>query len=346
MSFTDFQKRHAQATAKQAGGEAGISRPDPLGPAVYTRRPGDADAGGWLAENQEAVRCILTRDGALLLRGFDVSTPHRLEQAVVALDSAPMPYRENTSPRTVLTGEIKTSTDHPADQAIEMHCEQSYSRLFPLHLFLACDRPADVGGETPVADTRRILDALPKDIRDTLGMRGYIYRRIFYPGLGPDWRETYLVDGKTALERHLLKAGIAWRWLEGGILQTDILRRSIAVHPLSGDRAWFSHLLFWHHSSLEPALASELLDQFGPYALPNGVLHSDGSLVSDAEIATIREAYRKATHDHVWQRGDLLVLDNVLTAHGRNRFEGPRRIMFAMARPVDAADENVNWIAG
>lgn len=32
-----------------------------------------------------------------------------------------------------------------------------------------------------------------------------------------------------------------------------------------------------------------------------------------------------------WQRGDILVLDNVLTAHGRRPFVGPREILLAMA---------------
>jgi alpha-ketoglutarate-dependent taurine dioxygenase len=31
-----------------------------------------------------------------------------------------------------------------------------------------------------------------------------------------------------------------------------------------------------------------------------------------------------------WERGDFLVLDNVLSMHGRATFDGPRRILAAM----------------
>ncbi|WP_281425855.1 TauD/TfdA family dioxygenase [Polymorphospora rubra] len=32
-----------------------------------------------------------------------------------------------------------------------------------------------------------------------------------------------------------------------------------------------------------------------------------------------------------WRAGDLLLIDNVLTAHGRRSFEGTRRVLVAMS---------------
>jgi hypothetical protein len=31
-----------------------------------------------------------------------------------------------------------------------------------------------------------------------------------------------------------------------------------------------------------------------------------------------------------WQRGDILMLDNILAAHGRAPYEGPRKILVGM----------------
>ena len=41
-------------------------------------------------------------------------------------------------------------------------------------------------------------------------------------------------------------------------------------------------------------------------------------------------------------RGDVLMLDNLFTIHGRNPFRGPRRILTGMAEPVRARDVAVH----
>lgn len=290
------------------------------------------------------IRAALLRSGVVLLRGFAVDSAERLEAALQLIDGKPMSYRENTSPRSPVKGLIHTSTDHPADQAIEMHSEQSHSRRFPQHLYLACVEPPASGGQTPIADTRQVLQAIPAPLLQRLGDGGYVYRRIFHPGLGPDWQTTYQFDDREELEEHFREAGIEWYWRKDGLLQTEIRRKVVAKHPETREDAWFNHLLFWHHSSLEPELAHELIQRFGVDGLPNQSLFSDGSQFAEEEIDAIRQAFVRHRYDHAWRKGDLLVLDNVLCAHGRLPFTGPRRILFAMAKPVDAKARQVNWL--
>lgn len=345
MSFADFRRR---ASGAAHGGSlpprVSVDREDERAPVVYRRVSGAASAAGWLRDNAPLVERALDEAGAVLLRDFAVDSPERLEAAVGALYGQPMSYRENTSPRTTLRGEIKTSTDHPADQAIELHSEQSYSRLFPLRLLLACQRPADEGGETPIADTRRILERIAPEIVARFARGGYIYRRAFLPGFRPDWRETYQSDDREELEHYLAWAGISWRWDKAEVLHTEIRRAVVTHHPRTGESAWFNHVLFWHHSSLEPELAGELLNQFGEEGLPYAVFHGDGSPISAGEIAEIRAAHRAETWALRWKAGDLLVIDNVLRAHGRAPYAGARAILFAMASPFDAAKQGVNWM--
>ncbi len=52
----------------------------------------------------------------------------------------------------------------------------------------------------------------------------------------------------------------------------------------------------------------------------------------------INEVYEANTAREPWQAGDLMLVDNVRTAHGREHFEGPREVLVAMADAVHLAD--------
>jgi hypothetical protein len=48
-------------------------------------------------------------------------------------------------------------------------------------------------------------------------------------------------------------------------------------------------------------------------------------------LSAVRDVIRRETRPHPWRKGDVLVLDNLLTAHGRRPFRGARAIATAMS---------------
>jgi hypothetical protein len=92
--------------------------------------------------------------------------------------------------------------------------------------------------------------------------------------------------------------------------------------------------MFFHVSSFEAGMRNALLQEFGQYDLPSNTFFGDGGVIEADVMDEIREAFERETVMFPWQRGDLLVLDNMLVAHGRTPYEGSRQILVGMAQLV------------
>ncbi len=77
--------------------------------------------------------------------------------------------------------------------------------------------------------------------------------------------------------------------------------------------------------------ASSLYSLLKPDDFPQHVTFADGSPILDEHVAQIRDRGLENSVDVDWREGDILLIDNVLTAHGRRPFTGPRRILVAMS---------------
>jgi hypothetical protein len=58
-------------------------------------------------------------------------------------------------------------------------------------------------------------------------------------------------------------------------------------------------------------------------------------------VDVINEVYQRHTAATPWRRGDLLLVDNLRTAHSRQPYEGDREIVVAMGNPVRRTD--IRW---
>ncbi len=288
------------------------------------------DLGDWAAGHRDFIETSLAKHGGLLFRGFGLREAEEFERFIEALSGEALEYRERSSPRHSVKGRIYTSTDHPPHQSIFPHNEQSYNSTFPMKISFFCHTPAPQGGATPIGDTRKVFQRLDPRLRQRFIEKKYMYVRNYGNGLGLTWEDVFQTSDKAVVEDYCRKSDIEFEWTGDG-LRTRQVRPAVATHPRTGEWVWFNHATFFHVSTLEPRVRDALLEIFGEEDLPNNTYYGDGSPIEPSVLDELRAAYQEEMVSFRWQQGDVLLLDNMLTAHARQPFAGPRKILTAMS---------------
>jgi alpha-ketoglutarate-dependent taurine dioxygenase len=104
---------------------------------------------------------------------------------------------------------------------------------------------------------------------------------------------------------------------------------------------WFNQAHLFHVSGLSSELRDVLRDLVEPEDLPRNVYYGDGRPLEDDLLDEVRGVLDEVRVAFPWQADDILMLDNMLVAHARAPFEGPRKIVVAMAEPHHEADASV-----
>ena len=312
-------------------------------PYVLSAEVPGTPADEWLPGARDTIRSLLHRHGAVLLRGFGVDGVDGFDRLVRAVAGDPLTYAERSSPRSTIKGQVYTSTDYPPTEEIFLHNENSYQATWPLTLFFLCLQPPDTLGSTPLGDVREVYRSIDPDVRDEFAARGWMVVRNFTAGFGVPWQQAFGTDDRAEVERYCASRGMQVEWTGAG-LRTSARRQAVHVHPVTGEPVWFNHLTFFHVTTLGDEVCAAMRELFDEADLPTNTYYGDGAPIPDDVVAHLRDCYRAAQRRFDWQRHDVLVVDNMSTAHGREPFTGPRKIAVAMAEPFDAPPASPNPI--
>ena len=289
----------------------------------------------WCRDHSEELEAAILKHGAVLFRGYGVGSHDRLVQFRDAIVKKSLDYVDGNSPRTKLENRIYTTTEYPQDQEISMHNELFYSSSWPKRLYLCCVTAAETGGETPIADCRRIVKALRPETAEAFSRQRVRYVRNLHDGVGvgPSWQDTFETEDRGEVESFCNAGKIDFRWKEDGGLWLSQLGHGITTHPTTGEKIWFNQVDQFHPTNLPPEVCEYLTFEYEGQEedLPMWSCFEDGTHIPLDVYEEIRRVNRAESVYAPWEAGDLAVVDNMMCMHGRNHFTGPRKILITMA---------------
>jgi hypothetical protein len=284
----------------------------------------------WLVERREDLLAKASTYGAILFRGFPLATAEDFDAFVAAFDLPNFAYYESLSNavRINKTPRVFTANEAPPTVNILFHHEMAQTPIYPSRLFFFCEQPAAEGGATPLCRSdilwERLAARCPAFARDCQS-KGLRYSNVMpaendaTSGMGRSWQSTLRATTRPEAEARLREIGYSWEWLENGDLRatTPVLP---AVKELTGGRKSFFNQLIaafqgWKDTRNDPSKA---------------ITFGDGTKLDREAVNIAAKLAEELAFDVPWQRGDVALVDNYVTMHGRRTFSGARKVLASL----------------
>jgi alpha-ketoglutarate-dependent taurine dioxygenase len=296
------------------------------------------DPPNWVAEHREELRAIVIEHGAVLVRGLELRDATQIAAVFRRLTNGLMTEREAFAPRRTYSDGVYSSSTWPPNQPMCMHHELSYRIEFPGLMLFACLSAPTEGGATGVADSPIVLNTLPAELVKRFEREGWLLTRCYNDEIGASYAEAFGTEDRGAVERYCRANAIEFEWQPDGGLRTRQRRSAIVHHPVTGQRCWFNQIAFLNEWTLDPEVREYLVDVYGSDGLPFNTRFGNGDLIGEDIVQLLNQVYEANTAREPWQVGDLMLVDNIRSAHSREPFEGSREILVGLADTVHLTD--------
>lgn len=311
--------------------------------------------------DKQSYKDELLKHGALMFRGFNLRSPEDFEEVALALEPGLQNNYAGTSPRNSRTKFVHSASELPGHYPIMQHCEMSFLPTAPRYLFFFCYVEPKDGGETPVCDFRKVYDQMDSKVKEEFERRGVKLIRNY---TGPTtkaktdlyqlkrWDELFKTTDHKKVEEEAAKNEIEVTWMEDDRLRLVNSRPSVQEHPDTGEKVWFNHLQVFHREaaaieykhiykrrgdffSLKYMVALNTITFFKRlFKKPEDeamhmVFADDGSEIPKSYVEHVEQLIWDNLEAERWKLGDVMMIDNFSTSHGRLPYKGPRDILVA-----------------
>lgn len=299
-----------------------------------------------IRSNQEYFKDCLLKYGGILFRGFPLEVADDFGAVIRQLNAGKfVDYIGGDSPRNKIKDGIYTSTEAPPSIKIPLHNELSFVKHYPKHIYFFCETPSPTGGETIIADARKVYKGVNAAIRQRFVDRGLKYVSCYYyksqvmnllnkmQRSHKSWIHVFETECKKEVEQKCKEHEFEFQWAKNDWLKISQLRPAVMPHPETKEMVWFNQA---HLYDFNPRLLGNWryvgakLFYCRPHTKLHEIYHSDHTPIARRDLYHVMDVLDENTIAFPWQKGDLMVLDNVLTMHGRATFKGKRRVLTAM----------------
>lgn len=299
-----------------------------------------------ISSHKESLNNHLLKYGGILFRGFPVETADDFSDVIKSFGAGKfIDYIGGDSPRNKIKDGVYTSTEAPPAIKIPLHNELSFVKNYPKHIYFYCQIAPKEKGETIIADARKIYNDIDEKVKNRFVENGLKYVSCYYYKSNvmnlvnklqrshKSWIDVFETEDKNDVEKKCRDNDFSFKWNKDDWLQIGQKRPAVMSHPITHEKIWFNQV---HLYDFNPKLlgwwryVGAKLFYMQKHMRLHEVFFADNSPIPRGDIYHILDVLDANTVYFPWQKGDVLVLDNVLAMHGRAPFSGKRRVLTAM----------------
>ncbi|KAI8539233.1 hypothetical protein RHMOL_Rhmol09G0165700 [Rhododendron molle] len=278
-----------------------------------------------LEKNNDWFKQMIIKNGAVLLRGFNVRNAEDFNDVVQTFRWDHVPY-VGPALRTSVFKQIWTANEGPLSETIAFHHEMVLMKPYPEYVMFFCEVPPPEGGETPIGPScrvaERMMEEFPEAVKE-MEEKGLKYTFIAPPQTatstftGRSWPEFLgSPDPAEAVKKAKANADIDVEWLPDRSAHLTLAPRPLTMvfEGRKERKVWFNLI----HLMYNKEVAS--------------VTMMDGTEIPEKIVRRIEEIIEEESIQFRWEKGDVLFLDNLAVYHGRRPSLPPRKVLVATCK--------------